>query len=211
MKKSTLIFFITFLLIFSLIHSGCSTSGKINKTNDSAKDKNVKVVLGKMTVELAKTKLSDFKKAGYTFDLSNRAGPKQLKVAEYTLENIPIKNGESEVCSVGVANNLSDKGLDFDDCVIWTINITYNEESITDVILPGNIQKGSTLKDVKKVYGKEQYVETADSLIQCLFSKDPYIYIFTFNSKKPNQIYSCSIDINLNKIKNHKKWNLRAY
>ena len=93
----------------------------------------------------------------------------------WILKNLPVRFKSSDYdymeCRMDVGN-VSDKTADISDCIVTTLYLGVpNTENMDyfDVCLPGNITFGSTLNDVKEVYGADNLVYIKDS------SSDPIL------------------------------------
>lgn len=192
MKKSKVLIFVL-CLCFSLQLTACGLGKEDTKwIKEDAKKISTDITSGEFVIDgevySFPMNLQDiFDKGWHVSNNYENVNTFELEPGEYTESFYIFKDGDKEnALSVSVIN-MTDEKAAVDKCFVLELNISDDE---FDFLLPGEITKRSTQKEVEAAYGEPE------ELVKEGVEK---VYTYTYTSENG---YNCSVELNVFNEKN---------
>lgn len=141
--------------------------------------------------------ISNFNDLGYELNSLDKEKSLKSKDSEFLIE---ISNNDNEVITA-TFYNASDGEADISDCTILSLIV---DENSGEVYLPGGFQIGSSIRDVRMLYGTPYDVLVDDSKEKLVYSSDWGMVEIDFNNGKLER-YKLVINFENAKLSNDNK------
>ncbi|MDQ0360848.1 hypothetical protein [Breznakia pachnodae] len=141
--------------------------------------------------------ISNFNDMGYDFNSSDKE--KRLKSKD-SVFSIELNNDDNEVITATLYN-ASDSEADIRDCTFLSLIV---DENSGEVYLPGGFRIGSSIRDIRMLYGTPYDVIVDDSKEKLVYSSDWGMIDIDFNNGKLEQ-YKIVINFENAKLSNDNK------